>query len=147
MPVTLAGKNGLCFGRPRSDRRKSDGRRMINVPIALFIAVLAFLIGVAVGRFLFFQRNVGEVLVANAIAEGLNRPHVSLNFPKCRALEALWLAVARSVWKCVEACSRFRVSNYQRKRQQAGCTSIRFARFGCQTRWRRRQRRLWTRGF
>src|SRR5207247_5607151 len=41
------------------------------------------------------------------------------------------LAVARSVFRVREACSRFRVSNHQRKRQQAGRSSKRFARFGC----------------
>jgi len=47
--------------------------------IVLIVAILAFLAGVVIGRQFHHRRNVGEALVANAIAAGFKRQHVLLN--------------------------------------------------------------------
>ena len=48
--------------------------------IILFVViVLSLLAGVAIGRFFFFRKNLGEALVANVISTQFKRPHVLLN--------------------------------------------------------------------
>jgi restriction system protein len=43
------------------------------------LVLLGFLAGVVIGRQLLFHANMGEALVANAIAAGFRKPHVLLN--------------------------------------------------------------------
>ncbi len=52
---------------------------MIGIFVTFLIAALSLLVGVAIGRFLFFRANIGEALVADAIGNGFHRSHVLLN--------------------------------------------------------------------
>jgi len=70
---------GVFFACFPKDQALPEVRRMLIIPIALFLAVLLLLIGVAIGRFLLFQKNLGEALVAETIANEFPNPHVLLN--------------------------------------------------------------------
>jgi hypothetical protein len=52
---------------------------MLAVLFIFIVAVSSLLIGVAIGRFLFFRANWGEAMVANTITTHFQRPHVLLN--------------------------------------------------------------------
>jgi hypothetical protein len=52
---------------------------MIPIPILGLVALLLLFAGVAIGRFLGLRANLGEALVANAIATRFKNPHVLLN--------------------------------------------------------------------
>jgi hypothetical protein len=52
---------------------------MIAIPIIALVALLSLVLGIVIGRFFSFRKNLGEALVANAISTQFQRPHVLLN--------------------------------------------------------------------
>src|SRR5260370_6228511 len=51
----------------------------MGIASVLLVAALLLLGGVAIGRLSIFRKNLGEALVASAIGNGFQRPHMLLN--------------------------------------------------------------------